>query len=78
MNLTHEQMQTLAGGSPVPVTVERTRCILIREDVYAGVRQVVESNGSDESLAETYPAVVAAWDQEPDPGLDAYQDYKRR
>ena len=30
------------------------------------------------SAKETYAAVLAAWDQDEDPGLDAYQDYKRQ
>ena len=33
---------------------------------------------SDMSPEETYLAVLAAWDQDADPGLDAYQDYKQQ
>ncbi|MBW3598071.1 MAG: hypothetical protein KY475_12430 [Planctomycetes bacterium] len=34
MNLTPQQLQALEKGEPVNVVVGRTRCVLVREDVY--------------------------------------------
>ena len=34
MNLTPQQLQALESGEPVTVVVGRTRCVLLREDVY--------------------------------------------
>ena len=41
-------------------------------------RRVTDFDDSDMHPEETYLAVLAAWDQDEDPGLEAYQDYKRR
>ncbi len=42
------------------------------------VKRVIEDDDPERNPEEAYPAILAAWDQEEDPGLDAYQDYKRR
>jgi hypothetical protein len=34
MNFTEEQVQALASGQTVTVTIAGTRCVIIREDVY--------------------------------------------
>jgi hypothetical protein len=42
------------------------------------VKRVIDYDDSESNPEEAYSAVLAAWDQEEDPGLDVYQDYKRR
>ncbi len=77
MNLTNDQIQALDQGNAVPVAVEGRACVVLRQDVYNRVKQVIDYDDSEANPEETYSAVLAAWDQEEDPGLDAYQDYKR-
>lgn len=78
MNLTNDQIQALDHGDPVPITVDGRACVVLRRDIYDRVKQVIEYDDSEMGFEEGYLAVLAAWDQEEDPGLDAYQDYKRR
>jgi hypothetical protein len=70
--LTKDQEAALRGGRPVPLQLEGTRCIIIRQDVFDRVQPRLD----DLAPADAYPAILEAWDQEPDPGLDAYQDLK--
>ncbi len=78
MDLTSEQVQAIDHGHAVPVIVEGRSCVVVRQEVYDRVKRVVDLDDSDLRPEETYAAVLAAWDQEEDPGLDAYQDYKQR
>jgi hypothetical protein len=78
MDLTSEQVRAIDHGDAVPVTVDGRSCVVLRQDVYDRVKRVTDFDDSDMSPEETYLAVLAAWDQDEDPGLDAYQDYKRR
>jgi hypothetical protein len=74
MNLTNDQIQALDHGDAVPVLVDGRECVVLRRDIFDRVKGVIEYD--EMSPEEAYPAVLAAWDQEEDPGLDAYQDYK--
>lgn len=78
MNLTAEQISALENGVPVSLTVDHTRCVLIREDIFQRVKRVIDYDDADFKPEDAYPAILAAWDQEADPGLDAYQDFKRQ
>lgn len=62
----------------MPINFDGRSCVVLRQDVYDRVKRVVDFDDSDMSAEETYLAVQAAWDQDEDPGLDAYQDYKRQ
>jgi hypothetical protein len=74
MNISAEQKQAVESGQAVPLVVDGTACVLIRQDVFDRVKRIVYDDFDPE---ETYEAVLKAWDEEEDPGLDAYQDYKR-
>jgi len=78
MDLTNDQIQALDHGDPVPVGVDGRQCVVLRRDVYDRVEQVIGYDDRELSPDEAYPAILAAWDQEKDPGLDAYQDYRGR
>ncbi len=78
MDISSEQVRAIDHGDAVPINVEGRSCVVLRQDVYDRVKRVVDFDESDISAEETYLAVLAAWDQDEDPGLDAYQDYKRR
>ncbi len=76
MDLSNDQVQALDHGDVVPVIVAGRQCVILRREVYDRVKRVIDD--SEMPAEEAYPAVLSAWDQEPDPGLDAYQEYKRR
>jgi hypothetical protein len=78
MDLTSEQVRAIDHGDAVPITIDGRSCVVLREDIYDRVKRVTDFDDSDMSPEETYLAVLAAWDQDEDLGLDAYQDYKRR
>jgi hypothetical protein len=78
MKLTDEQIRALDHGDPICVTMDGRDCVVLRRDIYDRIRRVVEYDDSDMEPEEAYRAVLAAWDEEEDPGLEAYQDYKRR
>ena len=73
--LTDEERNALKGGEAVPIEIDGTRCVLVRQDIYD--RGMAIPNGELDPK-ETYAAVLKAWDEEPDPGLDAYQEFKKR
>jgi len=77
MDLTNEQVRSIDHGDAVLIVVDGRSCVLLRQDVYDRVKRVFDFEDSEMRPEETYLAVVAAWDQDDDPGLDAYQDYKR-
>lgn len=77
MDLTSEQIQAIDHGDAVAVNVDGRQCVVLRQEIYDRVKRVMEYDDSEMSPEEAYPAILRAWDQEADPGLDAYQDYKR-
>jgi hypothetical protein len=58
--------------------VDGRSLVVLRQDVYDRVKRITDFDDSDMSPEEAYQAVLASWDQDEDPGLDAYQDYKLR
>ena len=75
MDLSNDEIQALDQGDAVSIVVDGRECVVLRRDIYDRVKRVVEYD--EMNPEESYPAILAAWDQEKDPGLDAYQDYKR-
>ena len=75
MNLSAEQQHSIDQGFAVEINVEGRDCVLLRRDVYEKAK-AVEENGI--SPRETYPSVLKAWDQNEDPSIDAYQEYRRQ
>jgi hypothetical protein len=78
MELTDGEIRAIDEGNAVPVVVDGRPCVVLRSDIYDRVKRIIEYDDSELTPDETYAAVLAAWDQEEDPGLDVYQDYKRR
>jgi hypothetical protein len=73
MNLTDQQIQSLATGTPVPIVIGGTRCILIREDVFDRVKKVIEYDSSEIDPEEAYPAILEAWHSVGSPDDAKYQ-----
>jgi hypothetical protein len=78
MDLTSEQVRAFEHGDAIPITVNGRSCVVLRQDVYDRAKRITDFDDSDMSSEQAYLAVLAAWDEDEDPGLDAYQDYKRR
>jgi hypothetical protein len=73
MNLTEQQVQSVESGAPVPVVIAGTRCILIREDIFERVKNVIEYDASEMDPEEAYPAILEAWDSVGSPDDAKYQ-----
>jgi hypothetical protein len=70
MNLTHEQVQAIREGEPIPVVPPEVgeECILLRRDVYERGKQTVEADlPSSHAISGLMQA--AATDED----LDSYQ-----
>ena len=52
MNLSHEQMKALQDGEAVPITVERTDCVLVRKDIYERSKNATDYDDSEWSEEE--------------------------
>ncbi len=76
MDLTSNQIQAVGRGDAVAITVDGRPCVVLRRDIYNRMKRLANYDESEWNFQEAYPAILAAWDQEEGPGLDAYQDYK--
>jgi hypothetical protein len=69
MGLSATQMQAIENGEAVPITVGRTKCVLLREDLYQRVKALLD-------LEATYPLLDEAfregWEA---PGMTDYDRY---
>lgn len=69
MNLSEEQKKAIENGRPVRVVINRTSCVIIRQDIY----EQVEASLPPEQF---YPAVLEALaDENPEQYLE-YLDEK--
>jgi hypothetical protein len=72
MTLTTEQLHAIEAGEAIELTIDGTRCIIVRQDIYDRAQQVV-----DPSPRETYPAVLKAlekFDESPEQYLEYLND----
>jgi hypothetical protein len=76
MNLTNDQLKAVEAGVPVPVLLDSTKCVLLREDVYDRLRQVT-SDVLDADTVYSLIEEVMADDDANDPALQSYQKYKQ-
>jgi hypothetical protein len=76
MDLTHEQIQAIKEGVPVPVLPPEVgeKCVLLREDVYSRLSGVLYAGASDEELARLGWAAgkEIGWNT---PEMAEYNDY---
>ena len=73
MTLTSEQRNAVGMGEPVMIDVDGKPCVLMLKDVYEKSRKIIDF--SEMPPDEAYAAIEDAWGD--DPGLVAYQDYKK-
>jgi len=72
MTLSAEQLQAIEAGEAIELTIDGTRCVVVRHDVYDRVKRVIEP-----SPRETYPAVLKAldkFDESPEQYLEYLND----
>lgn len=76
MDLTHDQIQAIKEGVPVPVLPPEVgeKCVLLREDVYSRISSVLYADASDEELARLgwEAGKTIGWDT---PEMAEYNDY---
>jgi len=73
MTLTNEQRNAVEMGEAVTIDVDGKPCVVLLKDVYEQSRKTIDY--SEMPPQEAYAAINEAWGD--DPGLDAYQDYKK-
>ncbi len=72
--ITQEQIALAKAGEEVALDVEGVQLVLVRRDVYERAKQVAYHDEFDPE--EAYPLIEEILGD--DPGLDAYQEFKRR
>jgi hypothetical protein len=70
-----QQKEAVQDGQPVPFDVDGLACVILRKDVYEKLANLAD-DGAD--VRGTYSATMRAWDEEPDPALPLYQQFRRR
>ena len=73
--LTHEQIASAKAGEEVAFDVEGVQLVLVRRDLYEKSKGAIYDD-SDFDPEEAYPMMEEVLGD--DPGLDAYQEFKRR
>ena len=62
MTLSAQQLRAIERGEAIELTIEGTRCIVLRQDIYQ--RDVVlQASSQNTSTRGIYPAVVKALDR---------------
>jgi hypothetical protein len=69
MELSTAQIQAIENGEAVPITVGHTKCVLMREDLYAQVKAVLDIEDAYPLLDETFRE---GWEA---PGMADYDQY---
>ncbi len=74
--LTEEQKSLVASGGNIAITLDGIPCVVMREDVFANVRNVVgdELNHSDLRAMLVRADETGDWS---DPVMDVYDDYDK-
>jgi hypothetical protein len=69
MDLSADQVQALANGEAVPVQVDGTSCVLLREDIFERVKAILDVETAYPLIDETFRE---GWDA---PGMQDYDRY---
>jgi hypothetical protein len=73
--ITQDQINSAKAGKEVTLDMEGVQLVLVRRDVYERVKHAVY-DPSEFDPEEMYPLIEEVLGD--DPGLDAYQEFKRR
>ena len=79
VNLTAEQLQAIKDGATVhlPVPELAMECVVVRADLYARVRTVVDDAVGQDEVAILVESSMREYDDD-DPALEGYQQYRSR
>ena len=69
MELSTDQIRALENGEAVPVTIEHTRCVILRADVYERVQALLDMEDAYPLIDETFRERWGA------PGMADYDRY---
>ena len=72
MELSTEQIRALENGEAVPITIEHTRCVLLRTDIYERVQALLDIEATYPLIDETFRE---GWET---PGMADYDRYAAR
>ena len=69
MELSTDQIRALENGEAVPVTIEHTRCVILRTDIYERVQALLDIEDAYPLIDETFRE---GWEA---PGMADYDRY---
>ena len=69
MELSAEQIRAVESGEAVPIMVQHTQCVLMRADIYAQVKALLDIEASYPLIDETFRE---GWEA---PGMADYDRY---
>jgi hypothetical protein len=75
VELSTDQIRALENGAAVPVTINHTRCVLLRTDIYERVQALLDSEDVYPLLDETFRE---GWDVPGMADYDRYEELKRQ
>jgi hypothetical protein len=75
VELSTDQIRALENGAAVPVTINHTRCVLLRTDIYERVQALLDSEDVYPLLDETFRK---GWDVPGMADYDRYEELKRQ
>ncbi|HET6883816.1 MAG TPA: hypothetical protein VFI31_26925 [Pirellulales bacterium] len=78
VSLTVEQLHAVRDGATVRVPVPELamECVIVRADLYARVRSVVDETVTEHEVASLIDSSMREYDAD-DPSLESYQQYRR-
>jgi hypothetical protein len=75
VELSTDQIRALENGAAVPVTINHTRCVLLRTDIYERVQALLDSEDVYPLLDEMFRE---GWDVPGMADYDRYEELKRQ
>jgi hypothetical protein len=74
MNITPEQKHALDSGEAINVTVDGLPCVVLPQEKYDRVQQLIEGDDRDFDPREMYPLILKALDAD-DENPEQYLEY---
>jgi hypothetical protein len=75
VELSTDQIRALENGAAVPVTINHTRCVILRTDIYERVQALLDIEDAYSLIDETFRA---GWEAPGMADYDRYDELKRQ
>jgi hypothetical protein len=62
MKFTKAEREAVETSGTVPMTIDGIECVILRADLYARVKRIIEYDDGEMNPEDAYPAVLEAWD----------------